>query len=128
MTDPSMFMPREPVTLVCEVCKAECDMSDQMPTEAILQQYAGMGDRMICEECAGLAPTEPAPPRVHEGDMAIRQAQVALARAGATFVLPGGERVEVPPEEQQKVADVIQFVRPNRRERRTISAKARRNA
>jgi hypothetical protein len=96
MTDPSMFMPREPVTLVCEVCKAECDLSDQMPTEAILQQYAGMGDRMICEECAGLAPTEPAPPRVHEGE--------------------------------QKVADVIQFVRPNRRERRTISAKARRNA
>lgn len=99
MTDPSMFMPREPVTLVCDVCKAECDLSDQMPTEAILQQYAGMGDRMICEECAGLKEEKlgrGAPPRVHEGE--------------------------------QRVENVLQFVRPNRRERRRISAMARRNA
>lgn len=109
MTDPSMFLPREPQVLVCEVCKAECDLSDQMPTEAILQQFAGMGDRMICEECAGLAPTEPAPAPEQE-------------RIG-----PGPARPRVH-EGEQRVENVLQFVRPNRRERRTISAKARRNA
>ena len=37
MTDPSMFLPREPQVLVCEVCKAECDLSDQMPDSEVWQ-------------------------------------------------------------------------------------------
>jgi len=82
--------------VICDVCKAECDVIGPAPSVEVLMKFAAYGGHHnVCEQCAGLAP-EPAP--------------VELVDLG-----------EVLAEAEPPKSNVIPF-KPNRRARRAHAA------
>lgn len=100
--------------VICDVCKAECDVIGPAPSVEVLMKFAAYGGHHnVCEQCAGLAP-EPAP--VELVDLGEVLAEVYAGPKLGAITGEIGPIMDVPPK-----SNVIPF-KPNRRARRAHAA------